>query len=130
MASVRSPSTNRQSGRTCCNAGDIALRFSDLSASRKELVRLMQRTYNGFIYELPVRDGEPVLNPKPQVTFRFMFPLKGEGRLKVRAPDFALKQQVRDLFHVFDSLQNLCVLWLEVQDGMPFRMETQQTHGE
>lgn len=106
----------------CHKKGNVALRLEELSPSRKALVRLMKQVYNGFIYKLPVIAGEPVLDPMPAYTFIIRFPIKSR---KVTAPDFALKQQVLDLFETFNSHQDLLVLRLEIKEGLPFKVEAQ-----
>ena len=77
---------------------------SSLSEPRRWLVELMQRLGFGRIEGLRVRDGDPVLDPPPQVIREHKFGGENGPRPELAASDFALKAQVVELFREFDSL--------------------------
>lgn len=93
-----------------------------LSASQKQLVELMQSLNFGRIEQLPVRDGEPVLDSPPRVVREFKFGGENGPRPELAAGDFLLKGQVVDLFRHFAQLGTVTIEVLEVKNGLPFRM--------
>ena len=98
---------------------------SSVSPSRARLIESMQKLGYGTIECLIVRDGEPVLDPPPSLTRDVKFGVEsGPGR-ESDLDDFALKGQVCDLLDHLDSLGNATIRRLEVQDGLPFRMQVE-----
>jgi hypothetical protein len=93
-----------------------------LSGDRQRLVELMQRLGFGLIKGLQVRDGNPVLDPLPEVTREHKFGGENGPRPELAATDFALKTQVIELFREFDRLRDTTIAVLEVKHGLPFRM--------
>ena len=93
-----------------------------ISQSRQRLVELMQETHFGRIENLAVRDCEPVLDPAPRVSRDILFgKVNGAHPARVK-PDFALKEQVVELFRIFDRERSLTIESLVIQHGLPVRM--------
>lgn len=93
-----------------------------LSPARRRLVELMQEVNFGRIEGLYVRDGEPVLEHTPNVLRDIVF-----GKMNAPNPargrdDFALKEQLIELFELFDRERSVTVESLVVQNGLPIRM--------
>jgi hypothetical protein len=86
----------------------------------------MQSINIGLIEGLVIRNGEPVLDPPPRVVRNVKFGRDNKPRPESGVDDFALKAQVIDLFAHFDSIGNGTVRCLEVQNGLPFRMQIEE----
>jgi len=95
---------------------------ADLSPRRVGLLELMQSINFGRIEGLVVRDGEPVLDPRPRIVREVKFGGDNGPRPELGAGDFVLKAQVVELFGFFDRLQDGVVELIEVKHGLPFRM--------
>ena len=95
---------------------------SDLTPARQELIEAMQRTNYGSIEGLPVRRGEPVMNPRPRVIREYRFARENGPRPEVAKTDFALKTEVIDLFAQLEALGDGVIIRIEIQRGLPFRM--------
>jgi hypothetical protein len=93
-----------------------------LSEPRRKLVELMQSINFGRIEGLAIRDGEPILNPRPVVVHEHKFGGENGPRTELGTADFLLKQQVVELFAFFDVLRNGVIDVLEVKHGLPFRV--------
>jgi hypothetical protein len=94
----------------------------NLSASRAALLELMQYICFGRIEELTVRDGEPILHPRPAIVREIKLAGENGPRREHDAADFLLKQQVVELFAFFDGLRDGNIDVLEIKHGLPFRM--------
>jgi hypothetical protein len=99
-----------------------------LSPARKRFLRLLQAVNFGKIESLVVRNGEPLLTPKPRILRSIRFGGRVGSRPEVRLEDFALKRQVTELFQHFDRLQNGRIASLDVKDGLPCHMVVEE-HG-
>lgn len=93
-----------------------------LSPARQRLVELMQEIDFGRIEGLRVRNGEPVLETAPGVLRDIVF-----GKVNAPNPardryDFALKEQLVEMFDFFDRERSVTVERLVVQNGLPVRM--------
>ena len=93
-----------------------------LSPARRQLVELMQDVNYGRIEQLVVRDGEPVLDPRPHVRRVILLGKDTGAHAARRNADFALKDKVLELFAVFDRERSLTVLELVIDNGLPVRM--------
>ena len=96
---------------------------SALSPARRRLVALMQRINFGRVEHLAVRGGEPVLDPMPRVVVEYKFAAENGPRPETGRPDFALKAQVVDLFHLLDRVGDGTLPVLSVKHGVPFLAE-------
>ena len=99
---------------------------SDLSTPQAKLIELMQRLDFGRIENLTIREGEPVLDPPPRVIRDVKFCGEKGPRRESDLDDFVLKSEVVDLFAQFDKLRNATIKRLEVQHGLPFRMQLEE----
>jgi hypothetical protein len=93
-----------------------------LSPARQQLVELMQDVNYGRIEALEVRDGEPVLEPRPRVLRVILLGKDNAAHAARASADFALKEKVTDLFAVFDRERVLTVKELVIDNGLPVRM--------
>ena len=93
-----------------------------LSPARRRLLELMQEVHFGRLEALDVRDGEPVLEPSPRVARDIVFGKDNAPHRARRQGDFAIKQQVIELFDLFDQERSLRVERLVIQNGLPVRM--------
>lgn len=101
--------------------------MSSLTPARQCLVTVMQRLRYGKILDLVVRDGEPVLDPPPEVVQEVRFSASRTRPEHPRSEDFSLKSPVIDLFRRLTKLGNGTIDILEVQNGLPFRMSVRST---
>ena len=95
---------------------------SSLSPERRRLIRDMQRINFGRIDGLVIRNREPVSDPIPRKQVEIKFGGENGPRPEIGASDFALKQQVIELFAFFDTLGNGTIDVLEIKHGLPFRV--------
>ncbi len=100
----------------------MALFNSSLSPERQKLIREMQKVNFGRIDGLVIRNGEPILHPRPVVVREIKLAGENGPRPELGAADFLLKQQVVELFGFFDELQDGVIDVLEIKHGLPFRM--------
>ena len=96
---------------------------ADLSPARRRLLTLLQTVNFGRVEGLIVRGGEPVLDPLPTVTREIKFGGENGPRAEARRADFALKDQVRDLFRLLDEVRDGVIPILVVKHGLPFQAE-------
>ncbi len=99
---------------------------SSLTSPKQQFVGLMQRLNFGCIKGLVVREGEPVLEPKPRIVREVKFGGENGPRPEAVKQDFELKKEVRDLFAQMEALGNGIVLSLEVKHGLPFKMSFEE----
>lgn len=102
---------------------------SSLSPHRRRLVELMQRVNFGRIEGLRVHRGEPVFDEHvpPRVILEVKFGADNGPRPESATGDFALKQQVVDLFAHLDRLRDARIEVLTVKHGLPFGMHIEPT---
>lgn len=103
-------------------AGSKPVLKSALSPARQRLVELMQDVNYGRIEDLEVRDGEPVLDPRPR-TRRVIVLGKDNGANAARdRADFPLKDKVLELLAVLDRERSFIAIELVIDNGLPVRM--------
>lgn len=100
----------------------VCVGMAGLSEPCRELVKLMQTVNFGRIEGLHIRDGMPVLNPRPRVVREIKFCGENGSRRELAAADFILKSEVVELLAFFDELQNGVIDVLEIKHGLPFRV--------
>src|ERR1039458_8503432 len=98
------------------------LRFSQLSASRRVLVRLCQDINFGQIQELHVRNSDPVWDPAPTVLSEIKLDTEDTPRPESELPDFKLSSEIRRLMCRLDQLENGRIERIEVREGIPRRL--------
>ena len=114
-------STAHLSGRTA-EAPSREPRKRDLTPARRRLVEIMQTHQYGEIHELRISQGDPVLDPMPEV-FRDVIPGRDNGPHPARVEaDCALKREVVELFDLFDQQKNVQIVRLVIQAGLPLRV--------
>jgi hypothetical protein len=95
---------------------------ASLSPTRRRLLELFQRVNFGRLESLVVANREPVLDPRPVVIREHKFAGENGPRPELATDDFLLKQQVVELFGLFDELRDGVIDVLEIKHGLPFLM--------
>lgn len=103
------------------------LRKSDLSPSRRWLVEAMQKIGYGRLKHLVIVGGEPLVNPRPRLYRDQRLTGPNAGRRESHLPDFILKESVVRLFEEFDRIGSGTVACLEVRDGLPYGVTSEET---
>jgi len=98
-----------------------------LPPSTRRLIRLMQTLNFGRIDGLVVRDGQPVLDPPPEILREVKFGGENGPRPEATIEDFLLKSQVIEFIDQLSRLGDGIVESLEVRHGLPFRMTVRDT---
>ncbi len=101
-------------------------RKSTLTPAQAQLVELMQKIDFGAIEGLVVRDGLPVLKPRPRIVRDVKVGAGSGSRSVAGLTDFALKSSVQDLMTTLALLGNGSVRRLEIKHGLPFRMQVEE----
>ena len=96
-------------------------RFSDLSAPRQALVRLCQSMDFGQIFDLHVRDREPIFCPAPTVLLDVKLDSDCGGRPESELADFALSDEVCRLLDRLDEMGSGRIQRIEVRAGIARR---------
>jgi len=104
----------------------VNVMMASLPPSRRKLLTEMQRINFGCIEDLPVRQGEPVMDPMPRVIHQIKFQGENGPRPESGKADFALKAQVIELFAHLESMGDCVIRSLEIQRGLPFRMTVEE----
>ena len=99
---------------------------SSLTPSQQHLLAEMQRINFGRIFDLEVRDGQPVMAPPPRVVREIKFGGDNGPRPEAAKADFTLKAQVRDLFARLEAMGDGVIPCIEIQRGLPFRMTVEE----
>jgi len=99
-----------------------ALRFSQLSPSRKTLVRICQTLNFGTILDVRATDGEVSFDPQPGVLVDVRLDQDVGGRTEFELNDFTLCTEVCRLFGQIDALQNGTIEKIVVHSGIPRRV--------
>jgi hypothetical protein len=97
-------------------------RDRDLSPPRRRLVDLVRRIEFGTIDGLPVRRGDPVLDPAPVITRDVKLGPSDQSRPPAAPAGSTLKAHFADLFREFDRLGDGVVTRIEVKHSLPFRV--------
>lgn len=105
-----------------CRIMPRLVRFSDLSAPRKALVRLCQSMNYGSIEGLEVRDSDPIFSPPPLVLIDIRLDNDEGPRTQVGLSDFVLRDEARRLMERFETLKNATIERVEVRAGIPRRV--------
>jgi hypothetical protein len=102
---------------------DRPIRFAQLSSARQSLVRLFQSTNYGWVQNLEVRDGEPVLSgPGPIVFIDVRLDSAESARGELALEDFALCAEVCRLMSLMDQIEDGTISKIEVRAGVPRRI--------
>lgn len=102
---------------------------SSASEPRRRLIELMQELGFGRIEALPVRAGDPVLDPPPTIVREVKFGGQNAARDERTLGDFTLKAQVVELFDELDRLGDGVIDVLTIKHGLPFNMHVNLAAG-
>ena len=86
------------------------------------LVEWMQWLYYGRIEGLRVQAGEPVCDPLPHFIREIKLGKERGPHPMIEHEDFALREEVQDLFAQMERIRDGTVLLVEVRYGLPVRM--------
>lgn len=100
-----------------------------VSPARHRLLALCQKLNFGRIELIPVRDGQPILDPTPATAKEVKFASDNDPREDLRRTEFLQKRQIQDFCHQLDQLQNGVIEFLEVKHGIPFKMIVRSSPG-
>lgn len=99
-----------------------SLRFTQLSAPRQALVRILQSINFGYMEGLEVRRGEPVFNPAPMVFVEVKLDAANAPRQEMESADFELRSEVVRLAEQFDELGDGSIERIDIRHGVPRRV--------
>jgi hypothetical protein len=100
----------------------LHLSKQDVSGCCVGLLELMQSINFGRIERLLIRNGHPVLTPRPKVVREIKFGAENGPRPERGTPDFLLKSHVIKLLALLDEMQSGTIDVLEIKHGLPFRV--------
>jgi hypothetical protein len=95
---------------------------ASLSPPRQRVVEIMQRLNFGTIEGLQIRAGEPIFDPPPRITKDIKLGGENRPRPELSRTDFALKNQVAELFDHLSHIDEGSAATIEVKHGLPFRL--------
>ena len=98
-----------------------ATRYSQLSAPRQVLVRLLQSINFGYVEGLEVRGGEPMFSPAPTVVVEVKLDAPNNPRAEVDLADCELRAELVRLMEQLDSLGDGSIDRIDVRYGVPRR---------
>jgi len=98
------------------------VRFSQLSAPRQALVRLLQSINFGYVEDLEIRRAEPVFNPAPMVFVEVKLDAANGPRPERESADFELRSEVIRLMEQFDQLGDGPIERIDIRHGVPRRV--------
>ena len=94
----------------------------DLSTARQRLIDEMQRINFGKLTGLCIHKGEPHFDPPPLRVYELKFGGDNGPRPELSKTDYALKDQVHELFAMLEDIGDGVVSAIEIKHGLPFRM--------
>ncbi|MFQ5732745.1 MAG: hypothetical protein ACE5KM_12430 [Planctomycetaceae bacterium] len=107
---------------------DRTMMKSSLSPQRASLLEAMQSLRYGWIRNLPVREGEPVLDEGVAIVQNVKMNGRNNPHPLLAAEDYALKHEATALFAQLDALQTGLIEVIEVKDGLPFQLHVHRRH--
>ncbi|MHB0911812.1 MAG: hypothetical protein ACYC2Y_00010 [Armatimonadota bacterium] len=93
----------------------------ELSPSELRLVEIMSALNYGIVDSFPVRNGQPVLDPEPEIELRDRVGCERSNRRSVwngRYLHPMFSGAIRQIREMGDGT----VSWIDVQDGLPHRV--------
>lgn len=94
-----------------------------VSRPRQALIELGQFLNHGWIEDLPVRGGEPVMDPRPVFYHHFKFKAENGPRNESTLDDFVLKDEHLELMAFLDRFKDGLIKRLDFKGGLPFDMD-------
>ena len=98
------------------------LKRSSLSPGCRRLLDLLRQVDFGFIDNLTVANGQPVLDPPPRFVRVIKLKDGARARTKRDVSDFVLKEQIIQLLACMQEIGDGTINRIEVQDGLPFKV--------
>ena len=98
------------------------LKFSQLSPSRRALIRVLQALNYGSILDLKIVNGEVILDPRPEVLIDVRLDEDVSARPELGLADFTLSAEVMRLLAQIDAFQNGTIEKIVVHAGLPRRV--------
>jgi hypothetical protein len=98
------------------------LKFSQLSPSRRALIRVLQALNYGSILDLKIVNGEVILDPRPEVLIDVRLDEDVSVRPELGLADFTLSAEVIRLLAQIDAFQNGTIEKIVVHAGVPRRV--------
>ncbi len=95
---------------------------SNLTNQKQRLIELMQDINFGRITNISVRDGEPELTHESVIECEIKFSGQNGPRPEINRDDFALKQEVVELFYQCNRMGTGTIRELSIKAGLPFLM--------
>ena len=95
--------------------------FQPSSHAEKRLVDLISNVRYGVIRNLRIERGQPVFSPAPEVVRNIKFGAKDGHDARLSGPKLH-KEQMAELFDAIAEIGEGCVESLEVQAGLPFKL--------
>lgn len=95
------------------------MRFSQLSAPRQALVRLLQSINFGRVEVLEIRRGDPVFCPAPMVFVEVKLDAESGPRPETDLEDFELRSEVVRLLEQFDEIGDGAIERIDIRHGIP-----------
>ena len=121
-------STIARESKVASGCKRIGSRIADLSPARKQLLAIFQDISFGRLESLFIRNGDPVLDPKPRRVRQVKFGCDCVPVTAELPQDYLLKRQVVELLNILDTMQHGVIDVLEIQNGLPFRMTITEDH--
>lgn len=100
----------------------IPISFHDLSQQQRALVQLMQRINFGALEHVPVRGGQPHLDPPLRVIREHKLGGENGPRPEAAMGNFVLKAEVIELLDEVKRFGDGVIDRIEVKHGLPFRL--------
>jgi hypothetical protein len=94
-----------------------------LTKARQALIQLIRRTNFGWLENLVVRDGEPVLKPLPKTIREVKFQGEDAPAASYSEWDRSLPEPFVRLFRYFDQVQNVTIERLLLKYSLPFKAD-------
>ena len=101
-----------------------------LSASRRQLLEVMQMYNFCRIENLEIRGGEPAFDPPPRVTRDIKIGGENGPRPELEKDDFLLRAPILELFEHLNRVGDGRIAVIEVKHGLPFRLVVEQPASE
>ena len=98
------------------------MKFSQLSPSRRALVRVLQALNYGSVLDVKIVNGELRFDPQPEVLIDIRLDEDASARPELELDDFTLSVEVLRLLGQIDALQNGTIEKIVVHAGVPRRV--------
>lgn len=95
-----------------------------LSPARRQLLEMLLHLGHGRFENVPIRGGDPVLDPRPRIVFVYKTcPGTNRRRYPITVADLARTPEVQSLFGQFDRISDGVIDLIQVQNALPFLVE-------